>query len=101
MILNYNMFNEGRINSNKITYPIAGKVWNKLWDEGKYRFKDILFKMKYEEDDDLGIFDVLVYKDRDQVSYPGFYSIGQNTFHGIPEEREQFFKWLKNIGILE
>ena len=104
MIFDYYSFNESKkVNTTKLTYAIAGKAWNVLWEKHKFNFKDIVIQMKYIKDDELGIFEVFVYTEKDDtkgIYETGFKSRGVKAFHGIDEERKLFFNWLKDIGIL-
>ena len=102
MVFDYNQFNEAK-NSGliKLTYSLAGKAWNELWETGKFKWKpknsDIIIEMEYMGDDE-GLFKAYRYTND---NYPGYKSLGKKYFHGIPEERDLFFEWLKSIGILE
>ena len=101
MIFDYNQFNEAKKSETKLTYSLAGRAWNDLWEKGKFKWKptysDIIIEMMYVGDD-LGLFEAFRYTDSD---YPGYKSLGKHYFYGISEERDLFFNWLKSIGILE
>lgn len=84
---------------NKLSHSLAGKAWNDLWKKNNFHYKNIYIENKYNDEKDINIFRILIH--RKDVQYPRFFEIGINGFHGIDEERNDFFKWLNKLGLLE
>lgn len=99
IITKYQSFLNENISRKKMSHKIAGRAWNELWKNNKFRYKDIYIENKFDNDKDINVFRVLIY--RKDVQYPRFFEIGINGYHGIDEERIDFFRWLNKLGILE
>ena len=103
-ILNdYEKFNEARVNTKKLTYPIAGKAWNDLWKKKNFKWlpptPDIIIKLENDEENGFGVIEVL--KHGSNNGYPGYQSLGKKSFRPIDDERDMFFDWLKELNLIE
>ena len=100
-IFELNQYTEKELKQYKMTYSQVGKAWNSLWNEYKFfypgqKFFTIKITMKYDDDNDIGYFEVLRYS-KDNKSY---INIGDNFFRGISEDRVKFINWLDELHLI-
>lgn len=85
----------------KMTYAVAGKAWNTLWKKHKFhypgrKFANIIITLEYDEDEDLGRFEILRYSKNDK----NYTILGSKFFRGIPEDRIKFIQWLEELYLI-
>jgi hypothetical protein len=86
---------------NKLTYSLAGKAWNELWKNYKYKFPNkhpnIIITCDYDKNEDIGYFEILKYDDINKL----FVKVGNKFLRGIPEDRIKFIQWLEELYLVK
>lgn len=93
-------YKASEVKYNKLTYSQVGEAWNELWKNFKFKYPNkqpnISITCTYDEDDDIGLFDVLQYNNEKHQ----FISIGKRFLRGTPEDRLKFIQWLDDLYLI-
>lgn len=99
-IKRFEIFNE-KLNYNKLTFSIAGRAWNELWDKEIFKWvgkhPNIVITNEYDENEDLGYFRVMVFDDNEKR----YVIKGNKYFRGTEEDRKIFLDWINSLNLIE